>query len=960
MRKLFRKNLITICCVFLVISCSFFFGCEEPDPDHVHEYVKTQISATCQEKGYTLNKCSCEDEFKSDEVDALGHDFTEFVSNNDATFESDGTKTRTCKREGCGVSETVTDEGSKLVAIEPSITFRSLSTTDVNEFQNSVFSFCFKNEIIVTGGATYSVYKDQEKTQSVNLNNTYLAEGTNVYYVFANVGGIEKTFTITIYREESVPETPPIVGPSSTPVTVPLSWNTYNSTLAPITTAISTKLNIGSYTASNINKYRIVYTSNQPLKGLITIGTHTEDFFLEAGENVTFTSFTDDVLGDRESLNLAKWNVHNTPFVAGNPVEEKVVGGKKFSGEVSIYVEPIEDVTATFKLTSFSTAYQEIEDKVVYMVNDRFRIGTHLYYGGSLTYFEDLNDGRDDIGNLINIHDGGRLVQQSYYATDVAANGGVSYNPVQGGNGAGYSKLIDLEITEDYIYIKARAKSWLDRTNNGLSSSYMENWYSIEEDYVRVENTFVDFLLANNNDIPHELPAVYLVGGLKNLAFYTGNSPWTDDALSYWDAENLMLGVGGKGHQWYHEDPESWACWFNEEGWGVGFYVPNTDGCQAWAAGNADNMETYNPYANETTYFRLSQGYPIRPFEKVEYSYIIATGTPNEIRQTFKENKNYDVNEFPESYADTYDLTNIDFSNPLTMGFVKLCYNCGVYYDEQRECARIVSTTNDPYFSILINAAEERPLADDYPIIAVEYMILERFSDIYSESLAQIYLGVGNQSGVTGSQVKSFQVIADGNWQIGYVELSDCAWYTGTVNVIRFDPTSKPVDGTEMYLKSIKLLQTAPTNTSYEDDYTPTAKTWAENKNEAGGYKVSIDSAVSDGNFTTVVGWFLMNCGAARFDYLIFEDGSVTDSYLYSAEAENYWMPAQVINRGERLDASKAYPDVGDDGSNAGFTIIIPERLTKDGKTYKFALRIIANNGKACYVKILDFPTPTT
>lgn len=41
------------------------------------------------------------------------HTFGNYVSNNDATYEADGTKTRTCTK--CNYSETVTDVGSKLV-----------------------------------------------------------------------------------------------------------------------------------------------------------------------------------------------------------------------------------------------------------------------------------------------------------------------------------------------------------------------------------------------------------------------------------------------------------------------------------------------------------------------------------------------------------------------------------------------------------------------------------------------------------------------------------------------------------------------------------------------------------------------------------------------------------------------------------------------------------------------------
>ena len=54
--------------------------------------------------------------------DKVEHDFGEYISNNDATFVADGTKTRTCTV--CNYAGTVTDEGSKLSVLIPAGTFQ--------------------------------------------------------------------------------------------------------------------------------------------------------------------------------------------------------------------------------------------------------------------------------------------------------------------------------------------------------------------------------------------------------------------------------------------------------------------------------------------------------------------------------------------------------------------------------------------------------------------------------------------------------------------------------------------------------------------------------------------------------------------------------------------------------------------------------------------------------------------
>lgn len=78
------------------------------------EIVDKGKNPTCTEKGLTEGKhCEiCKEVLvKQEEIKELGHSFTKYVSNNDATCEKDGTKTAKCDR--CEEKNTVVDEGSK-------------------------------------------------------------------------------------------------------------------------------------------------------------------------------------------------------------------------------------------------------------------------------------------------------------------------------------------------------------------------------------------------------------------------------------------------------------------------------------------------------------------------------------------------------------------------------------------------------------------------------------------------------------------------------------------------------------------------------------------------------------------------------------------------------------------------------------------------------------------------------
>ena len=83
--------------------------------EHVHAYVQSgSTPPTCTEKGFYTYTCECGDSYDEDYANALGHLFSNYLSNNDATYEADGTKTGTCSRDNCNETDTIADTGSIL------------------------------------------------------------------------------------------------------------------------------------------------------------------------------------------------------------------------------------------------------------------------------------------------------------------------------------------------------------------------------------------------------------------------------------------------------------------------------------------------------------------------------------------------------------------------------------------------------------------------------------------------------------------------------------------------------------------------------------------------------------------------------------------------------------------------------------------------------------------------------
>ena len=78
-----------------------------------HSYADILTPPTCVTEGYTTHVCElCGASYVDNYAAALGHNFTKYVSDNNATCTEDGTKTAKCDR--CDVTDTIADEGSKL------------------------------------------------------------------------------------------------------------------------------------------------------------------------------------------------------------------------------------------------------------------------------------------------------------------------------------------------------------------------------------------------------------------------------------------------------------------------------------------------------------------------------------------------------------------------------------------------------------------------------------------------------------------------------------------------------------------------------------------------------------------------------------------------------------------------------------------------------------------------------
>ena len=95
----------------------------------IEDEAHMKVAATCTSEGEYYYSCSRCDEISADatfKVEKLGHSFTNYVYNNDATYEKDGTETAKCDR--CDATDTRRKEGTKLVATP--VTYKIIEGAD--------------------------------------------------------------------------------------------------------------------------------------------------------------------------------------------------------------------------------------------------------------------------------------------------------------------------------------------------------------------------------------------------------------------------------------------------------------------------------------------------------------------------------------------------------------------------------------------------------------------------------------------------------------------------------------------------------------------------------------------------------------------------------------------------------------------------------------------------------------
>ena len=625
------------------------------------------------------------------------------------------------------------------------------------------------------------------------------------------------------------------------------------------------------------NYFTLDYYASGPVKVTMnyTYGSGIaapEVYYLEAGENI-FSAFDYSFLSDPTTPYKAKYAYY---------AAESYAEIQKFALQ-SISITPLDDTleTTSFVLFNYSNdqktvtlenythgGAETITEKMVYASNSRYKLGISITYGGAISALYDLtandgtinsetsNTGETIYTNLVNNYDTGRLIQQSYYGTTGATDsyepryyspdGTVAwhYNPVQGGDeDQNRARLIDLQTGTDasgnpYIYIKTQPRDWACEKSDGshwndggrFTFCYMENRYTLTNDYVQVDNRLVDYSDYDHGFTGQELPAFYTLSYFDDYYWYNGSNPWVndtvkvEDGLPFW---GLAANVNRTTFNYQSCNTETWGAYVNQSTkYGIGMYVPNVDMMKGGITGSEG---TSSSISSDSSYFTAMKVLKIVPYEALEYSYLLAAGNINTIRQVFTANKdfasNYSLNknDIPQKLPNEQDMTTIDFSEEDNVLFLQSVYDSTPSYDETQKAAKLTVTGDDSYFYIKYNLYDSHTYTTtNYSCIEFEYMI-PADSTMYPYGTAagqELYYQVNGNDTASGNAWVGNPVtlIADGKYHTARIYTAGISGWTGEINSLRIDFLNDGItSGQVIYLKSFSLRSNVYESTPYDE-----------------------------------------------------------------------------------------------------------------------------------------------
>jgi len=402
-----------------------------------------------------------------------------------------------------------------------------------------------------------------------------------------------------------------------------------------------------------------------------------------------------------------------------------------------------------------------------YLDNGVIRVGVDLAMGGVITYLSKSGDTR----NVINSHDLGREVQQSYYSgprpfgLSHPAFPDWSWNPIGAGDIYGNrSQVVASSNDGTTVYIRAIPMQWA--LDGVPGECYFETWIALDGSAANVRYRLTNHRpdLTTYSFFYQELPAVYTTGKLYRLFTYDGPAPFTDAPIR----EIPFFAFP----PWHAFSPtENWMALVDESGWGLG--VHNRD-VYTFVGGFSGTPNVGGPADDPTGYVAPAAEEILDHNITYDYEVSLVLGTLPEIRAFAVAHRRLDTRPDIHFALDRFqeDRQHVGYVNASDTG---LPFRGGLHVRLDRR---------DPQIWLPLSRWD----AASMPVLYV------RAAFRMHDSEANVFWAIPGE-GFSEDRRLGFPVVPDGQFRDYAFDLATSPAYAGTVTRLRLDPGNGGVPG---------------------------------------------------------------------------------------------------------------------------------------------------------------------
>ncbi len=423
------------------------------------------------------------------------------------------------------------------------------------------------------------------------------------------------------------------------------------------------------------------------------------------------------------------------------------------------------------------TIAADAKPKMTFLDNGIIKIGVDLDRGGSIGYLADAK--RDN--NVVNVHDLGRWIGQSYYAGPKpfgTAHPGWKdwpWNPVSAGDVYGHpTRLVETTNDGKTLYVKSVPRQWA--LKDVAADCTFETWITLDGRTARIRNR-----LANERKdrkqypaLDQELPAVYAIGKLHRLLSYSGDAPFTGGPLQ---EIPKTPGDDGKPKWAAFFATEHWAALVNDDDWGLGIIHP---GVVRFLGGFAGKPNIGGPEDDPTGYVAPVRQEILDHNIVYEYRYtLVLDSLPNIRKEAYRQRPKSGL----PDYRFTSDRQHWWFANAEDAG------------SPIEDHLRLKLEKDDPQ----LYGPEGFWDAGDAPKVYIRaaYRTTNKVAELFWETAAK--------PGFPAEQKVRFTVEPDGKFHTYEVDLSASPAYRGKIRRLRFDPVESGAAGDFVNLEFLSV-----------------------------------------------------------------------------------------------------------------------------------------------------------